>query len=291
MSLCAAPPAKRIGSPGARKTHSSYGRWGMAAAFCGLALFFYWLINLTSDLDDEQDQLRPPLAEENVEVDPRSPPRAIALERVGANSDVPDIQARLLLSLSSGDYEAAVNEYTEAYAISTVDENAGYRDLLIAHASNLINDEQSDRAIELLGNYVAVFYADADALVMLGRAYRNAGLSHDAIRAFQQAYRNEHRSGVAYHILVQQNNEIGKLVQELKEQNNYGAITDLYEDLTQSQPDVPGYFIALANAHLAQQHRAQALRSLDYVKHDAKVGPQARAMMAELLGQAAQDPN
>ena len=293
MSIGVASPATRNGYPSVRRIHPSYARRGLAAALCGVALTLYWLVDFTSG-PDEQDLHRPPLPAGNVEVEPPSLLRAGPrdLERMEAKDrrHVPDVRARLRLSLLSGNYQAAVTEYVEAYALSTVEENTAHRDLLIAHASDLINDQKSDRAIELLRNYMIIFYADVDALVMLGRAYRNEGLGRDAVMAFQQAYRNEHRPGVARHILVQQNNEIGKLVQELKEQNDYDAITDLYEQLTQSQPDVSGYFIALAKAHVAQHHLAEAMRSLAYVQHDARVGPQARAMMAELRGRGVQDP-
>ena len=122
---------------------------------------------------------------------------------------------------------------------------------------------------------------------MLGRAYRDAGSKFEAIKSLQQAYRHEHRLGLSALILNQENTVIGEHIQELRDANNQQSIVDVYLWLTQSQPDVSGYYIGLANAYINQQRYVEAIEALRYVQHDVKVGPRARALLKELVSKNA----
>ena len=186
--------------------------------------------------------------------------------------------------LSSDDHESLIDLYDRIYVNTGISESAFYRDLILEHASEHIQGGNPGRASDFLDQYLSIFYTDVDALIIIGRAYRNQRLKLNAIRAFGQAYQYEHRRAVRELIINQENNIIGELVQDLREQNRHADITALYENLTQTQPGIPGYFIGLANAYAAEHRYTEAIRALRYIQGDIKKGPQARALIDKFTG-------
>jgi len=187
--------------------------------------------------------------------------------------------------LLAQEYESAIDAYDRIYTSSSTELSADYRELLVDHASDLIQDNTPGRATVLLNLYLAIFYTDVDALILLGRAYRDTGSKFDAIKSFQSAYQHEHRTAVSGLILGQENTLIGEYVQQLKENNDQQGLVELYQWLTQSQPNVSGYYIGLAGAYTAQGRHDEARQTLRYVQYDLKVGLQARSLLRELLKQ------
>lgn len=188
-------------------------------------------------------------------------------------------QAEFDRLLATGDYQAAIDLYDGIYVNSTESRSAEYRSMILEHASRLIQNGSPAGASDLLNRYVSIYYTDVEALIVLGRSYRDQQRKFDAIKAFQQAFQSEHRLAVRELIINQENNIIGELVQELRERNQLASVTDLYENLTQLQPDVPGYFIGLANAYAAQNRFIEAIQALRYVQGDVDQGPRARALI------------
>lgn len=184
--------------------------------------------------------------------------------------------------LTARDYESVIDTYDQIYTDSSIDVSAKYRNLLLNHASDLIQGNDLSLPIALLNQYLAIYYKDVDALILLGQAYREAELKFEAIQSLQQAYQYEHRTSLSELILSLANTVLGEYVQELKEADEQQNIIDVYRWLTQSQPDVSGYFIGLAKAYTAQQRYGKAADALRYVQYDIKVGQQARSLLKEL---------
>lgn len=184
--------------------------------------------------------------------------------------------------LDAQDYEAAVNRYDQIYTDSSIAVSSHYRELILDHASDLIQDDYAVQAISLLNQYLAIYYSDVSALIMLGQAYRETGSKFEAIQSLQQAYQHEHRTGLSELILGNANTVLGEYIQELKETDNQQTILEVYQWLTQAQPDVSGYFIGLAKAYAAQHRYQEAADALRYVQYDVKVGQQARSLLQEL---------
>ncbi len=185
-------------------------------------------------------------------------------------------------ALESEDYATAINEFEFLYVGSGVDENEIYRQKIINHASVNIQNRKTQKAIDLLERYLAVFYNDVDALFTIGRAYRNEARWFEAIQAFQQAERYAYRATNIRVIRGQLNYAIGFYVQELKEQQKSDEVIALFQYLTQSQPETPRYFIGLANAYSDQRRYGEAVDSLRYVENNYEVGAEARTMIKKL---------
>ncbi|MDH3465918.1 MAG: tetratricopeptide repeat protein [Gammaproteobacteria bacterium] len=186
-------------------------------------------------------------------------------------------------ALMSGEFEAAVAQYDRIYTGHGIERSETFRQILINHASSLIQDHDTTSAIKLLQTYLATFYDDMDVLFTLGRAYRNDGQLLRAFEAFQAAHRNADGSTLRRIISVQQYDVIARYVQQLKEQNKLEEIIQLYRRLSESQPYVPGYYIALARAYAAMQRYDEAVKTLRIVQTDAEVGNEATQMIREYL--------
>lgn len=186
------------------------------------------------------------------------------------------------LLLARREFESAVDAYDHLYTRTSVALSSTYRELMLDHASDLIQRADAALAVSLLQQYVSIYFTDVEALIMLGQAYRESGDKFAAVQSLQQAYQYEHRAGVADLILGQTNTILGEYVQQLKEDDDQQAIVNVYRWLTEAQPGVPGYYIGLAKAYAAQQRYAEAADALRYVKNDYEVGPQARFLLQEL---------
>jgi len=185
-------------------------------------------------------------------------------------------------ALELEDYATAVSEYDYLYTSSGVDESDVYRQKIINHASSLIQNRETQKAIELLQTYLAFFYNDVDALFTLGRAYRNETRWFEAIQTFQQSERYAYQATNIRVIRGQLNYAIGFYVQELKEQQKSDEVIELFQYLTQSQPETPRYFIGLANAYSDQRRYGEAIDSLRYIQNNFEVGVEARSMIKKL---------
>ena len=153
------------------------------------------------------------------------------------------------------------------------------RAALLEFASMLNQNKNYDLARMLLDKYLKIFYADVDALVLMSRVHRNLDSHRQAIQSLHQAHINEHRPAVAALIQTQANTVIGEYVQRLRSDNKQETVLDLYRWLTQSQPAVAGYRVALAKAYATQKRYIEAIKALHYVRNDYVVGKTARNLI------------
>ena len=272
----------------ARFARRNKGLWLIPALAAGVWVILWYQATLGPDpLDpDVADIVTPtdqsathasPFGRETLRVDPTPPPAP----KLSATKPTPDALFRK--ALASSDYESAVAKYDRLYTEHGIEHSDVFRQILINHASSLIQDRDTASAIKLLRTYLAVFYNDMDVLFTLGRAYRDDGQLLPAFEAFQAAYRNAYGATVRGVIMVQQYDVIARYVQQLKEQNKLEEVIQLYLRLSKSQPYVPGYYIALARAYAEAQRYSDAIRTLRYVQADIDVGPQATRMIQEYL--------
>ena len=131
----------------------------------------------------------------------------------------------------------------------------------------------------MLETYLSVYYTDVQALILQARVFRNDRDYPSAIGSLRQARIHEHRQGVARLIQNQANVVVGEYAQRLRDDNDRQAVIDLYQWLTQTQPDISGYHIGLARAYADEHRFGEAVGALRYVQHDAAVGDKARMLM------------
>lgn len=184
--------------------------------------------------------------------------------------------------LQRGAYEAAVDLYARAYSRDDVQATHQYREALLRQVSEFIQSGEYDHATALLDSYLAVFFRDAEALVYAGRAYRENRQYRPAIEAFLIAAQQDQHPDRLRMVNGQLNWTIGLYEQQLREQERYAEIVDLYTYLTHASPQNPHYFIALARAYIAVGRTIDALAALQFVAAEGDAGRQAQELIAEI---------
>ncbi|MDH3715539.1 MAG: tetratricopeptide repeat protein [Gammaproteobacteria bacterium] len=184
--------------------------------------------------------------------------------------------------LHRGDYEAAVDLYARAYSGDDSHTTHQYREALLRQVSEFIQSGAYDDATTLLDTYLAVFFRDTEALVYAGRAYRENRQFRPAIEAFLRASQQDQHPDRLRMVNGQLGWTIGLYVQQLREQQRYNEIVDLYTYLTHASPQNPHYFIALARAYVAVGRTSDALAALQFVAAEDDAGRQAQELIAEI---------
>ena len=184
--------------------------------------------------------------------------------------------------LESGDYQAAVQAYDRVYSASDESISGEYREVLLQHASNLIKERNLERSALILTAYVALYYRDVDALLLLGEAYHQQNDSRAAIRAWQEAHMHSHLPAVRERIQKQLDESIRVYRNKLVDEGELDELVALFRMLIERQPNHSRYFLGLANAYVESSDYDQALSALRYIQYDAEIGPRARALISEI---------
>ena len=156
------------------------------------------------------------------------------------------------------------------------------RSLLLTHAGRLNAQADYAAAIKLLRLYLQADYRDAEARMLLAEAYRG---ENDPRAAIEQLYEAK---GQAWRpeTLTQLTGRIHALVADyagaLKRSGDASGLLDLYQDLTQLEPDHAAYFIGLATSQIALADYDGARQSLLLVAQDPEVGARARQLLEQL---------
>jgi thioredoxin-like negative regulator of GroEL len=193
-----------------------------------------------------------------------------------------DPGGRLQELLRQGAYEAAVDLYAQAYSRDDAHATHQYREALLGQVSKFIQSGEYDAATALLDSYLAVFFRDTEALVYAGRAYRENRQYRPAIEAFLTASQQDQHPDRRRMVNGQLSWTIGLYEQQLREQERYAEIVDLYTYLTHASPQNPHYFIGLARAYVAVGRTSDALAALQFVAAEDDAGRQAQELIAQI---------
>lgn len=184
--------------------------------------------------------------------------------------------------LESGDYQAAVQAYDRIYSASHESITHEYHEALLQHASRLIQERDLERSVLILTTYVALYYRDVDALLLLAETYRQQNDARAAIRALQEAHTHSHLFAVRERIQKQLDESISLHRKKLVDEGELEELVALFRMLIERQPNHSYYFLGLANAYVASNAYDQALTALRYIQYDAEIGPRARALISEI---------
>jgi clan AA aspartic protease (TIGR02281 family) len=135
----------------------------------------------------------------------------------------------------------------------------------------------------LLQSFLNAAYHDVEARLLLAEVHYGLkdyfGAIDQLYEAKGYAYQPEVLNRISKRIRVVANQLAGLF----RQRGDHKGLLELYQHLTLMEPDYADYFIGLATAQLALDDREAALRSLILVSQDPVVGPQAQAMLAQLV--------
>lgn len=198
-------------------------------------------------------------------------------------SPFPDEQGESMTQLLQRHaYPEAVARYD---SLQTLADTAGMqqaRTVILLHARQLLESRSFAAAAQLLQRFLVAAYRDAEARLLLAEAYYGQQDYREAIAQLYEA------RGAAYRpeMLARITRRIRLVVNEqavlYRNNKDIGGLLDLFQDLTQREPDHAAWFVELAIAQLALDDPDAARRSLALVMYDPDVGEQAQAMLTKL---------
>jgi clan AA aspartic protease (TIGR02281 family) len=179
-------------------------------------------------------------------------------------------------------YPEAIARYESFQEQADKDGMQQVRAAILRHAQELLKNRNFTAAGRLLQRFLLVAYRDVDARLLLAEAYYG---QQDYLVTIEQLYEAR---GHAYRpaMLAQITGRIRSVVNqqaELYRQNSDSrGLLELFQQVTQLEPDHAAYFVELAVAQLALDDRGAAQASLALVMHDPDVGEQAQALLTKL---------
>ena len=195
------------------------------------------------------------------------------------STDVFDL-IRQLLQRSA--YFEVIEQYELLQASNDASQIEQARNQILKHAQQLVNAENYVAASQLLQRFLVASYRDSEARMLLAETYSH---QQDYLAAIEQLYELR---GIAFkpedlERIKQRSHHAAYRQAELYRKNgdNTGLL-NLFQNLTQKEPDHASWFIELAIAQLAVDDIEAAQYSLVLVISDPEVGEQAQTMLNKL---------
>ena len=184
--------------------------------------------------------------------------------------------------LSAGQFDDAVGYY-EALARQADEAGAQLaRRQLLGYARELLGQQRYVPAEALLQRLLVAAWRDVEVRALLAEVSYSMGDRRAAIdrlyEARGHAWDPETRSRLTRRIRVLASGE----AKVLHDGGDQAGLLELYQYLTQLEPDHAEYFIGLAGAQHALGDTGAALRSLQLVAHDPVHGAQVTSMLVQL---------
>ena len=184
--------------------------------------------------------------------------------------------------LQRNEFEAVVKRY-ESFQLQLGEiAAADTRMQILSHASQLVAESRFSLAEQLLQRFLIAAYRDVEASILLAEVYLGEQDFKAAIDQFYEVRAYAYRPLILQRISNRIRSTVARLASSLKDNNEQNAILDLYQQLTQLEPEHAPWFIGLATAQLALDDKEAARRSLLLVSQDPDVGAQAQVMLSEL---------
>ena len=157
------------------------------------------------------------------------------------------------------------------------------RSLIFSHARRLINTVDYRSARQLLNRYLLSDHRDVEARLLLAKIDLIEKDYLSAISALYEAKGYAYRAETIDQVRKQIRSVVDNQTKLLQQDNNSIAILELYQHLTQLEPDYAPYFLRLAAAQFVLKDTNGARRSLNLIVQDADVGSQAQALLDKVI--------
>ena len=177
----------------------------------------------------------------------------------------------MLVRLQRGDFEAVMAQYPDLQSTLSASDAIRHKRIIVGHARSLLKSGQPVNAYALLALYLKYEYRDISALLLMAEIYQDADNEMEAIEVLFQA------KSYAYtpQLIEQTDNAIRSAVRNYSAQllvrKDYIAQLNLYERLTELEPEYTLHFIMLAETYLALGNAVDARKALALTEHDSSV--------------------
>jgi clan AA aspartic protease (TIGR02281 family) len=177
----------------------------------------------------------------------------------------------MLERLQRGEFEAVMAQYPGLHSTLSASDAVRHKRIIVDHARSLLESGQPVNAYALLSLYLKYEYRDISALLLMAEIHQDADNEMEAIEILFQA-----RSYAYTPPLIEQaDSAIRSAVKHYSAQllgrKDYIAQLNLYERLTELEPEYTLHFIRLAETYLALGNAVDARQALALTEHDSSV--------------------
>jgi clan AA aspartic protease (TIGR02281 family) len=156
------------------------------------------------------------------------------------------------------------------------------RDAVLLYAQQAIKAGDYVAVTQWLQRFLQASYRDVDARLLLADVFYRQQDYHAAIEQLYEAKAYAFRPEMLTRITQRIRTVVAEQAKQYSEAQNTAGLLELFQYVTQLEPDYAAYFIELAMVQLALEDQDAAQRSLSLVMNDPGVGEQARAILATL---------
>lgn len=173
--------------------------------------------------------------------------------------------------LGRGEFEAVMAEYLETQSQLSESDALEHKGIILDHARSLLESDQSADAEALLNLYLDYEFRDVSAMLLMAEIYQAGGNDLEAIEILFQA-----KSYAYFPELIEETDQVLRLTirdydSQLLDRNDYIARLNLYQRLTELEPEYTLHFIELAETYLALGNAVDAREALALTRHDSSV--------------------
>ena len=191
--------------------------------------------------------------------------------------------------LRKGEFEAVMAAYPDIQRELSASDAVAHRKIIIDHARALLDSGRPGTARALLALYLQQEYRDVPALLLMARIHRETGDEMEAVEVLYQARSHAYTPG-----LIDQTDRairagIRDYDAQLSARQDYIAQLNLYQRLTELEPEYTLHFIGLAETYLALGNAVDARKALALTQHDASVADRANDIARRIEAQMEPD--
>lgn len=177
-------------------------------------------------------------------------------------------------------FDEVMDQYDELAAINDAQGMRRYRGEIFSYVEALLKGEDQGPAVALLTRYLQSEFTDVQGRLTLAELYQRQREAVLAIDTLYQAKTYAYQADTVTRI----NDRIRAAVvahnAALEANRDYLGVLELFQRLTQLEPDYSPFFVGLARAQLALSDYSGARQSLTLVMHDPTVGREVEELLA-----------
>lgn len=191
--------------------------------------------------------------------------------------------------LRKGEFEAVMAEYPDIQSELSESDAMAHRKIIIDHARALLESGQPVIARALLTLYLRQEYRDVSALLLMARIHRDTGNDMEAIEVLFQARSYAYTPGLIEQTDRAVRSAARRFNAQLSARKDYIAQLNLYQRLTELEPEYTLHYIGLAETYLALGNAVDARKALALTRHDASVSDKANDIVRRIEAQMEPD--
>lgn len=184
--------------------------------------------------------------------------------------------------LTKGDYSNAIDRFSVLRPFLEKDEIESFTQIVLHQADRLAAQGQFQSALQILELYLKSEYSDTRVLELQATVLRKSGNLLSAIRSLYDARSYAYQTADLERLNAAIRSTTSEYAGMLQSREEYERLVELFQLVTNIEPDYAPNFIALAKAQIGIKDYVSARNALMLVAEDARVSEEAKQLIKQL---------